>query len=57
MRNSLIALIAFTVTMLHCTALTAQEEAGATKAEYGNIVVYLETATWGQNTPYTIINF
>ena len=29
MRNSLIALIAFTVTMLHCTALTAQEEAGA----------------------------
>ncbi len=52
MRNRLTALIALTVTMLHCTALTAQEEAGATKAEYGNIVVYLETATWGQDSPY-----
>lgn len=30
----------------------AQEKAGATPAQYGNIVVYLETATWGQNTPY-----
>ena len=30
----------------------AQERAGATEAEYGNIVVYLETAEWGQDSPY-----
>ena len=30
----------------------AQQHAGATEAEYGNIVVYLETAAWGQNMPY-----
>ena len=35
----------------------AQERAGATEAEYGNIVVYLETAEWGQNTPYNRLCF
>lgn len=34
------------------TPALAQEKAGATEEEYGNIVVYLETAPWGQNTPY-----
>ena len=52
MKHKLIALIAFAIALFHCTGLTAQEEAGATKAEYGNIVVYLETATWGQDSPY-----
>ena len=52
MKHKLIALIAFAIALFHSTALTAQEEAGATKAEYGNIVVYLETATWGQDSPY-----
>lgn len=36
---------------------SAQEKAGATEAEYGNIVVYLETAQWGQNTPYNKLCF
>ena len=31
---------------------SAQEKAGATEAEYGNIVVYLETAEWDQTSPY-----
>ncbi len=52
MKHKLIALIAFAIALFNSTALTAQEEAGATKAEYGNIVVYLETATWGQDSPY-----
>ena len=52
MKHKLIAHIAFAIALFHCTGLTAQEEAGATKAEYGNIVVYLETATWGQDSPY-----
>ena len=30
----------------------AQERAGATETEYGNIVVYLETAKWDQTSPY-----
>ena len=57
MKHKLIALITFAVTLLHCTTLNAQEKAGATPAQYGNIVVYLETATWGQNTPYNKMCF
>ena len=34
------------------TSTSAQEKAGATEAEYGNIVVYLETAEWDQTSPY-----
>ena len=34
------------------TPALAQEKAGATAEEYGNIVVYLETAAWGQSSPY-----
>lgn len=39
------------------TATFAQKKAAATEAEYGNIVVYLETASWGQNTPYNKLCF
>lgn len=39
------------------TPALAQERAGATEEEYGNIVVYLETAGWGQNTPYNKLCF
>ena len=36
-----------------CSTATAQEsKAGADENTFGNIVVYLETATWGQNAPY-----
>lgn len=35
----------------------AQERAGATEEEYGNIVVYLETASWGQGTPFNNLCF
>lgn len=34
------------------TATFAQKKAAATEAEYGNIVVYLETAEWDQTSPY-----
>lgn len=34
------------------TATFAQKKAAATEAEYGNIVVYLETAQWDQTSPY-----
>lgn len=34
------------------TNAQAQERAGATETEYGNIVVYLETAEWDQTSPY-----
>lgn len=34
------------------TATFAQKKAAATEAEYGNIVVYLETAKWDQTSPY-----
>lgn len=37
------------------TASFSQEK--TTEAEYGNIVVYLETASWGQNTPYNKLCF
>ena len=57
MKHKLIVLITLVITLLHGASLNAQEEAGATKAEYGNIVVYLETATWGQNTPYNKLCF
>ncbi len=44
-----------------CSTAKAQEEtaakAGVTAEEYGNIVVYLETAAWGQNTPYNQLCF
>ncbi len=33
------------------------ERAGATESEYGNIVVYLETAPWGQNKPFNNLCF
>lgn len=44
------------ICMLFSSA-SAQEKAGATEAEYGNIVVFLETAEWGQNTPYNKLCF
>ena len=37
--------------------MQAQERAGATEEEYGNIVVYLETASWGQDSPYNKLCF
>ena len=37
--------------------MQAQERAGATEEEYGNIVVYLETAKWGQDSPYNKLCF
>lgn len=37
--------------------MQAQERAGATEEEYGNIVVYLETAKWGQGSPYNKLCF
>lgn len=57
MKHKLIVLITLVITLLHGTSLNAQEKAGATEEEYGNIVVYLETATWGQNTPYNKMCF
>lgn len=45
-------LIASFIAMLSiCSTATAQT-AGATQEEIGNIVVNLNTAAWGQNTPY-----
>lgn len=51
-----------TATLLVClisllSPTTAQEKAGATEAEYGNIIVYLNTAEWGQNRPYNKLCF
>ena len=37
--------------------MQAQDRAGATEEEYGNIVVYLETASWGQDSPYNKLCF
>ena len=37
--------------------MQAQDRAGATEEEYGNIVVYLETAKWGQDSPYNKLCF
>lgn len=37
--------------------MQAQDRAGATEEEYGNIVVYLETAKWGQGSPYNKLCF
>lgn len=51
MKRFLHILTAFCALILPASAL-AQEKAGAAEEEYGNIVVYLETAAWGQNSPY-----
>lgn len=43
-----------------CLNLSAQEidtKAAATENEYGNIVVYLNTAEWGQGSPYNALCF
>ena len=37
--------------------MQAQERAGATEEEYGKIVVHLETAKWGQDSPYNKLCF
>ena len=58
MKKSTIALFALFITLLQSTPLSAQTAKGpATEAEYGNIVVYLNTAPWGQNAPYNNLCF
>ncbi|MBR5455391.1 MAG: C10 family peptidase [Bacteroidaceae bacterium] len=48
----------FAATLLVCSTATAQEsKAGADENTYGNIVVYLETAEWGQGYPYNQLCF
>lgn len=44
---------------LTCAPITAQttEKAGATESEYGNIVVYLKTASWDQTSPFNNLCF
>lgn len=52
MKHRLLSLIAFAAITLQSSIIAAQDNAGATAAEYGNIIVSLNTAAWGQDTPY-----
>lgn len=55
MRNSILLTLLAAVVMFSSTARAQEagiERAGAAESEYGNIVVYLETAQWGQDSPY-----
>lgn len=59
MKRTTILLTLLTGVLLMCSTATAQTaesvtptKAGATEEEYGNIVVYLETASWGQGYPF-----
>ena len=59
MRRTTILLTLLTGVLLMCSTATAQTaesvtptKAGATESEYGNIIVYLETASWGQGYPF-----
>ncbi len=57
MKHRLLSLIAFAAITLQSSIIAAQDNAGATAAEYGNIIVSLNTAAWGQNTPYNKLCF
>lgn len=52
MKRFLRTVLAIACLLTLSTPAFAQKKAGATEKEYGNIVVYLETADWGQNAPY-----
>lgn len=52
MKHRLLSLIAFAAITLQSSIIAAQDNAGATAAEYGNIIVSLNTAAWGQSIPY-----
>ena len=52
MKGFLHTIAAIASLLLMSANAQAQERAGATETEYGNIVVYLETAEWGQKSPY-----
>lgn len=52
MKRFLRTVLAIACLLTLSTPAFAQKKAGATEKEYGNIVVYLETAEWGQNAPY-----
>lgn len=58
MRHIYSAIITLTAMLLTCTNASAQEhKAAASEAEIGNIVVFLNTAEWGQNAPYNRLCF
>lgn len=60
MKNSILLTLLAAVVMFSSTARAQErgnERAGATESEYGNIVVYLETAPWGQNKPFNNLCF
>lgn len=57
MKHRLLSLIAFAAITLQSSIIAAQDNAGATAAEYGNIIVSLNTAAWGQDTPYNKLCF
>ena len=52
MKGFLHTIAAIASLLLMSANAQAQERAGATETEYGKIVVYLETAEWGQKSPY-----
>ena len=57
MKKTYIILSLFAI-LLFCSSNTkAQTRTAATEAEYGNIVVFLETASWGQRDPYNTLCF
>lgn len=55
--NLHVALFILLVTISTATAAQTVEKAGATESEYGNIVVYLETANWDQTSPFNKLCF
>lgn len=52
MKRILRTVLAIACLLTLSTPAFAQKKTGATEKEYDNIVVYLETADWGQNAPY-----
>ena len=59
MKRTLLTSIVLLVSLFHCSMLKAQEtsRAAATEAEIGNIIVNLNTAEWGQGSPYNKLCF
>lgn len=57
MKKLITGMFIASLTALLSASNVAAQNAGATEEEIGNIVVHLNTAEWGQNTPYNKMCF
>ncbi len=57
MKKFITGIFIASLTALLPASNVAAQNAGATEEEIGNIVVHLNTAEWGQNTPYNKMCF